>query len=138
MFRHTARILIVASVLCVIFGNGVHVHAMFGHIFDHGDVHAFVHSHSGDQTQNHSHSKEFDDKDAHQHPTATVDLTATLTQETISKLTTINDIYSSSGILSVCGVSKTLNPLCLDLPPPDLLYYPDYYSSKSTRGPPLG
>lgn len=137
-FEQIAKLLIVASVLCVFFGNGVHVHAMFDHIFEHGNVHIFVHSHSGEQTQHHGHFKEFDDRDVHQHPTATVDLTATLTHKTVSKVSTNTDIFSSSGILSVRDISKTLIPLYLDLPPPELIYYVDYLSSYTTRGPPLG
>lgn len=137
-FKQTARLLIVASMLCVFFGNGVHVHAIFDHIFDHGDVHAFVHSHSEDQNQNHSHAKEFDDKDTHQHPTATVDLTGTLSQKTTNKSSTTTDSFSSPGILSSHSVSQTPILLYLDLPPPDLLYKSSHFSFYSLRGPPLG
>ena len=137
-FKQTARLLLVASVLCVFFGNGVHVHAIFDHVFDHGDVHAFVHSHSKDQSQNHSHEEEVDDKDAHQHPTATVDLTGTLSQKTTSKASTSTELYSASGISSSQKIVRSTIPLYLDLPPPDHLFQQNHFSSYSLRGPPVG
>lgn len=137
-FKQTARLLIVASMLCVFFGSGVHIHAIFDHIFDHGDVHAFVHSHSGDRSQNHSHSEEFEDKDTHQHPTATVDLTGTLSQKTTNKSSTTTDSFSSPGILSSYSISHTPILFYLDLPPPVHLYLTSQFSFYSLRGPPLG
>jgi hypothetical protein len=137
-FKQTARLLIVASVLCVLFGNGVHVHALFDHMFEHGDVHAFVHSHSDDQSRNHSHAKEFDDKDAHQHPTATVDLTGTLTQKTTNKAYTNTDFFSAPDISSSKRTLQSPILLYLDLPPPDHLYQSNHFSSYSLRGPPMG
>lgn len=138
VFKQTAKLLIVASVLCVFFGNGVHFHAIFNHIFDHGDIHAFVHSHSDDHDQNHNHAEEVDDKDAHQHPTATVDLTGTLTQKTTSKTSVNTELFSAPGVLSS---QRTLQPpilLYLDLPPPDYLHQSNHFPSYSLRGPPLG
>lgn len=137
-FKLTTRLLIVASILCVFFGNGVHVHAIFDHIFEHGDVHAFVHSHSDDQDQKHNHAEEVDDKDAHQHPTATVDLTGTLTQKTTSKASTNTELFSASGVFSSHRTLQSLILLYLDLPPPDHLYPFNHFSSYSLRGPPLG
>jgi len=124
VFKQTARLLIVASVLCV--------------LFEHGDVHAFVHTHSEDQTQNHSHAEEFDDKDAHQHPTASVDLTGTLTQKTTSKADTNPDPFSAPDVLSSQRTLQSPVLLYLDLPPPDHLNQSTPFSSYSLRGPPLG
>lgn len=137
-FKQTARLLIVASVLCVFFGNGVHVHALFDHMFEHGDVHAFVHSHSEDQAQNHSHTEAFDDRDTHQHPTATVDLTGTLSQKTTSKAFTNTVLFSTAGIVKSQRTLQSPILLYLDLPPPDHLYESNPLSSYSLRGPPLG
>jgi len=137
-FKTTARLLVVASVLCVFFGNGVHVHAIFDHMFEHGDVHAFVHSHSEDQTQNHNHAEEFDNKDAHQHPTATVDLKGTITNKTTSKASTNTELYSTPGALSSQKIVRSPIPLYLDLPPPNHLFQQNHFSSYSRRGPPLG
>ncbi|MFP8489943.1 hypothetical protein ACKGJO_12715 [Gracilimonas sp. Q87] len=138
MFKQTARLLIVASVLCVFLGNGVHFHGIFDHIFDHGDIHAFVHSHSEDQAQSHSHAEEFDDRDAHQHPTPTVDLTGTLTQKTTSKASTNTELFSTPAVLSSQRPLESSILLYLDLPPPVHLYQSNHFSSYSLRGPPLG
>ena len=137
-FRFTARLLIVASALCVFFGNGVHIHAIYDHVFEYGDVHAFLHSHSEDQTQNHSHAEEFDDKDTHQHPTATVDLTGTLTQKITSKASTDTKLFSAPGFFSSQRTLHSPILLYLNLPPPDHLYQFNFFSSYSLRGPPLG
>lgn len=111
VFKQTARLLIAASALCVFFGNGVHVHAIFDHLFEHGHVHAFVHSHSEDHEQNYSHAEEFGDEDAHQHPTATVDLTGTITQKSPNKASANSDLFSSSGILSSYSISQSPIPI---------------------------
>lgn len=137
-FKQTARLLIVASILCVFFGNGVHVHALFDDLFEHGDVHAFVHSHSENHVQNHSHEEEFDEKDTHQHPTATVDLTGTLNQKTISKASTNTRLFSVPAVFSSQRTLESPILLYLDLPPPDHLYQFNHFSSYSLRGPPLG
>lgn len=137
-FKTAAKLLIVATILCVFFGNGVHVHAIFDHVFDHGDVQAFVHSHAEDQVPNHSHTDELDDKDAHQHPTATVDLTGTLTQKTSTKASTNPEFFPSLGVFYIQRTLQSRILLYFDLPPPDHLYQSDYFSSYSLRGPPLG
>lgn len=135
-FKQAAWLLILASMLCVFFGNGVHVHTIFDQLFEHGEVHAFVHSHSGDQ--NHSHAEVFDNIKDHQHPIATVDLIGTYTQKTTSKASTNSDQFSSDGVLSSISTSETPLPLFFDLPPPDDLYQSNTFSSYSLRGPPLG
>ncbi|HKL15043.1 MAG TPA: hypothetical protein VJ915_05375 [Balneolaceae bacterium] len=124
--------------ICVLFGNGTHIHAVFDQIFDHGDVHVFVHSHSDAPSQDHDHASEFDDIDTNNHPTATVDLTGTMIQQTTNNSFGNTDIFSTSGDLSSHSISETPNPLFLDLPPPDDLYQSSYFSSYSLRGPPLG
>ncbi|MDX1591621.1 MAG: hypothetical protein R3283_06650 [Balneolaceae bacterium] len=138
MFNYVANLVITASVLCVLFGNGVHVHAIFDHIFDHGDLHAFVHSHAEDQSQNHSHAEEFSDENTHQHPTATVNLIGTLTQKTISKVFEDSELFSSSAILTSNIFTKASILLYLDRPPPDPLYQSEHFSSYTLRGPPVG
>lgn len=137
-FKHTTRLLIIASALCVFFGNGVHVHAIFDHLFEHGDVHAIVHSHLEDHVQNHSHAEEFGDEDAHQHQTATVDLTGTITQKSTNKASANSDLFSSPGLLSNYSISQTITPINLGLPPPEPEYHTNHFSSYSLRGPPLG
>lgn len=136
IFRISAKLLIAASVLCVMFGNGAHLHPFFDHISDHGDIHAYMHAHPADS--DHDHAKEFDGKDDHQHATATVDITATLTQKTVSKSFTNDHIINEAGVIPSVHSRKEVNPLFLDLPPPDLLVLSVHFSSLSLRGPPLG
>jgi hypothetical protein len=131
----TAKLILTAIFICILFGNGLHLHSVFNHLFDHGDIHAYVHIHSSDSSD--EHNPEFDDKDAHQHPTATVQLTGTLTQKTTSKASTNTDIFSVSGALSSRKTSQFPRLHYLDLPPLDLFYQSNHFSSLSLRGPPL-
>lgn len=136
LFKLSAYLLIAAIALCVMFGNGTHVHTAFDHFSDHGDIHASVHAHHADT--NYDRVTEFDGKDEHQHHTATVDLVGTFSQKTSLK--------SFSGITNILAVGefsrfhilKEQNPILLDLPPPDLLLPPRHFSSLTSRGPPLG
>jgi hypothetical protein len=136
LYKSTIKLLIIASVLCVLFGNGTHIHSVFDHFSDHGDLHSYVHAHPADS--NHSHNRELDDKGAHQHPTATIDLAGTLIQKASSKVI----VFSNEAYVNVEGVSihffRQHNPVFLDLPPPDFILSPEFDSSLSLRGPPLG
>lgn len=136
LFKLFAKLLIVTSVLCVLFGNGAHVHTIFDHLSDHGDIHAYVHAHPSDIT--HDHKPGLNNDDAHQHPTATVDLTGTLTQKTTSRSSIDTDLFSASVFLGSHTIQQTLISLYLDLPPPDHLYHSNHFSPYSLRGPPLG
>ncbi|WP_340106195.1 hypothetical protein [Rhodohalobacter sp. 8-1] len=138
LFKLTAKLLILASMLCVLFGNGTHIHTVFDHISDHSDVHVFVHSHSGDHSQGHNHTSNFDDIGTHHHPTASVDLVGTMSQKTTITSFDYSDVISAAGGLSSLSISETPIPLFLDLPPPDDLYKSWHVSSNSLRGPPLG
>lgn len=71
--------MIAASVLCVLFGNGTHLHTVFDHFSEHSDIHIYVHAHPADAS--HGHTPEFDDNETHLHPTATVELEGRLTQK---------------------------------------------------------
>ncbi len=136
LYKFSANLLIVASVLCVLFGNGTHVHTVFDQFSDHGDMHVYMHSHHADT--NHDHKSDFDGKDDHQHSTATVDLDGTLSQKTVYKVLTDQNIFTESGEIPSIYSMKELNPLYLDLPPPDFLILPEYFYSSSLRGPPIG
>lgn len=122
--------------MCVLFGNGTHVHTVSDHLSDHGDKHVYMHSHHADT--NHEHKSEFDGKDDHQHRIATVDLDGTLSHETVNKVFTDKNILTEAGGIPSIYSMKELNPLYLDLPPPDLIILPDHLNSLSLRGPPIG
>lgn len=136
LFKISAKLLIAASVLCVLFGNGTHVHSVFDHFSDLGEIHIYVHAHPADS--NHNHNSGLDGKDTHQHPTVTIDLEGTLTQKTVNKAFTDEVISTEAGEIPSVHNKKEVNPLFLDLPPPELLILSDLFSSHSLRGPPLG
>ncbi|MBD3617697.1 MAG: hypothetical protein HUJ22_14155 [Gracilimonas sp.] len=134
--KFTINLVLIALFLCTLFGNGLHLHSIFNHLFDHGDIHTYVHVHPVDT--DHSHNLEFDDKDAHQHPTATVDLTGTLTQKTTTKAFSERNILFE--FVESPRVPKIIdqNPELLDLPPPDFINSPEDFPPLFLRGPPLG
>ena len=136
IFRISAKLLIAASFLCVLFGNGTHMHSVFDHFSDHGDIHAYVHAHTAES--NHDHTSEFDEKDTHQHPTATIELEGTLTHKSVMKVSSDENTSNEAGVIPVAHSYKTVNPLFSDLPPPDLIFLSDHFSSHSLRGPPVG
>lgn len=136
LFRLSAKLVIAASVLCVLFGNGTHVHAVFDNFSDHGNIHTYLHTHPADA--NHDHKSEFDGKDDHQHPIATIDLDGTLSQKTVYKVLTVENIFTEAGVTPSIYSIKEMNPLYFDLPPPDFLISTEYYYTLSLRGPPLG
>lgn len=136
LFKLSAKLLIAASVLYVLFGNGTHVHTVFDQFTDHGHIHVYVHAHDADTK--HDHNSGFDGKDDHQHPTATIDLDGTLSQKTVFKVITVENIFTEAGVIPSIYSMKEVNPLYLDLPPPDFLISTEYYYTLSLRGPPLG
>ena len=136
VFKQTAYLLIIGSLLIVLFGSGLHLHSVFDHFFGHGDIHTFVHAHPANSDIDHN--PEFDEKDAHQHPTATVDLTGTLTQNSKNNALHLTDIMTVSWVLSSQLFSQTPAFFFTDLPPPDFLHPSNYFPPLSLRGPPLG
>lgn len=136
LYRLSAKLLITASLLCVCFGNGIHVHTVFDQFSDHGDIHVYVHAHTADA--NHDHELELDENNDHQHPTATVDLNGTLSQNTVKTVFADENIYSEVGVISSVYSMKEVNPLYMNLPPPDFIIVSEYFNSLSLRGPPLG
>ena len=135
IFKLSAEALILASTLCVLFGNGVHFHSMFNHIFDHGDIHVLVHAHShSDQKADNSHASNDADKE---HEVSTIDLSGILSHS--KKITA--QIESTSNLFATItntefGLSVD-NLTLLDLPPPDIFYSQDVHLSLSLRAPPL-
>ncbi|MFO7844918.1 MAG: hypothetical protein R6V27_00035 [Balneolaceae bacterium] len=135
-FKSTARLLIIANVLCVLFGNGAHLHSVFSHFSDHGDIHAYVHAHPADS--DHNQTNESDGKDDHQHVSATLDLIGTLSQKIVEQDFSDENFTTVAGVLSHNQNIVDANPVFLDLPPPDFLVESDHFYSFSLRGPPLG
>ena len=136
LFKLSAKLLISATVLIVLFGNGTQVHAVFNHFLDLGDFHAYVHAHPADA--DHNQANEFDGKDDHQHTTVTIELDGTLNQKVVHQNYTDENFSTVAVGLSCNQDIADANPVFLDLPPPDFLVESDHLYSLSLRGPPLG
>ncbi len=135
MFKLTAQALILASTLCVLFGNGVHFHSMLSHIFDHGDVHVNLHAHTNsDQVSENSHISSIADKD---HEVSTIDLNGILSHSNRIKVDLELNSNFSSVITNNEFVFRLENLSLLDLPPPDIIYSEDVHLSFSLRAPPI-
>lgn len=143
VIKLVSNVIIVACVLCTLFGNGFHFHSLADHTVNHDDAHGhiFAHTHS-DTTHSHSHDENvgfgFDENDAHQHPTATVNLTATLSQKITSRYSSSTNTVSVYGFIDSQITLKETVPVFLDLPPPHLPGKSCDQSSNSLRAPPLG
>ena len=132
----SAKWLIVASLLCVLFGNGVHIHSLLDHIFDHGDIHVFVHAHDHQHNSDHEdHDKS--DPETEQHDVAKVDLNGVLSQ---SRIQLTADDFVSQFVAVIPEMEQLDNSETieeLNLPPPDVSYSDFLPLSNSLRGPPL-
>lgn len=135
IFKLSAQALILASTICVLFGNGVHFHSALDHIFDHGDVHVLLHAHShADQNLDSFHTSSVSDEE---HDVSTIDLNGILSQS--KKITLQIELVSNlSALISKEEFGFKLGTLTLlDLPPPDIIYsqYPSLFFS--LRAPPI-
>jgi len=132
----SAKLLIVASLVCVLFGNGVHVHYMVDHLIDHGDVHIVLHAHNQSQdAQTEDHHTSDQEKDSHQ--VAEVDLTGILSHSRLS--VSHPDVIAPivAVVLEWDFPASSDNVFELDLPPPEIDYPVFSPSSFSLRAPPL-
>lgn len=135
--RFLAHLILLGSLFCVLFGQGVHIHSISLHVEDYFDIHAHVHAHeSYDEPMQDDHSEE---EDNHQHEVSTAsDIIGTLT----SPYQLRPDIQS----YVVHGVDTEYNsitpgleqsPTLFGLPPPRPLVHQYHLSSFSRRGPPI-
>jgi len=140
-FKLSANLLIIASVVCVLFGNGTHLHSVFDHFSDHGDIHIHLHAHSSDsgvEDTGHAHSSDLDDRDAHEHPTATVDLNGTISQKTSNSSFDIEISSLAVGLFTEFSFVQEYSLEFQNLPPPKTPHSTDFFSSLLLRGPPVG
>ncbi len=86
-----SQFLIAAGLLCAFFGNGVHIHSFFDHIFDHGDVHLVVHAHSHSDKAGDDHTSDSENED---HEVATIDLFGVIAQSRV--ISVQNDVLQNS------------------------------------------
>ncbi|NIT58441.1 MAG: hypothetical protein GWN00_20095, partial [Aliifodinibius sp.] len=74
----TSLLIVAATLFCVLFGQGTHLHDFAIHISSHFDVHAHVHAHESHSEQSQADRNQADD--AHQHEVSTAsDIIGTLT-----------------------------------------------------------
>lgn len=134
-FKQTATLLITGSLLCVLFGEGTHLHSVLDHLFDHGDIHTVVHAHSSDETTTES---AFHGDEKHQHEVSSLDLNGIFTQSSKHKVSVSQILVASVPMPDL--VSLWVNrqqPTLFNLPPPERISSQYHSYSFSLRGPPV-
>lgn len=134
-FKQTATLLIAGSLLCVLFGEGTHLHSVLDHLFDHGDIHTVVHAHSSDETTTES---AFHGDEKHQHEVSSLDLNGIFIQSGKYKITFKQVSVASIPTLDIISLWANQQPPTLfDLPPPERISSQYHSYSFSLRGPPV-
>ena len=140
--KHTVKIttgllIVAATLFCVLFGQGAHLHDLDIHISSHLDVHAHVHAHESHDEQTQADHNQ--DDDTHQHEVSTAnDIIGTLTSPH-----QVSPDVQSFIVLDLDAGSKAVNltlrqsPTLFDLPPPRMIADQYHLSSCSRRGPPI-
>lgn len=132
--KSTAYFLIVAGLVCAFFGNGVHIHSFFDHIFDHGDVHLVVHAHSHSDKADDNHTSDSENED---HEVATIDLFGVIAQSRVISVQN-NVLHNSLATLPKSHfIIEGRKLLYLNLPPPESQHFSLIPVSFSLRAPPL-
>lgn len=134
-FKQAATLLIASSLLCVLFGKGVHLHSVLDHVFDHGHIHTVVHAHPADEATTES---AFHGDEQHQHQVASIDLNGIFTKSSKHKVA-VNQILVAS-VPMPDFVSLWINrqpPILFDLPPPERISSQYHSYSFFLRGPPV-
>lgn len=124
-----------ASIFCVLFGQGTHIHQLDIHIDDHFDVHVHIHAH-----ESHNEPYQADsDHASHQHEVSTAsDINGTLTSSLKVKYDVKTDRIISLNIgFNLINRELDETPTLFDLPPPRSVSSQYYLSSFSRRGPPI-
>ena len=140
--KHTVKIttgllIVVATLFCVLFGQGAHLHDLDIHIGSHLDVHAHVHAHESHSEQTQTNQNQEDDTHKHEVSTSN-DIIGTLT----SPYQVSPDVQSFVVLGLDVGsdaVNLTLqqSPTLFDLPPPTPAGNQYHLFSLSQRGPPI-
>ncbi|WP_445664695.1 hypothetical protein [Fodinibius sp. AD559] len=129
-----AYLIVVGSLFCIVFGQGLHIHSISLHFEDHVDVHAHVHAHESTEED----SEGSGGTDGHQHEVSTSDIIGTLTTSTPIEI----DVQAATYIF-VAPVIHTIEnnigatPTLFDLPPPRPVANQYHLFSFSLRGPPI-
>lgn len=129
--------MVVATLFCVLFGQGTHLHDLDIHISGHLDIHAHLHAHeSHDQPMQTNHNQE---GKKHQHKVSTAsDIIGTLAPSI-----QVKSDMNVEPVISSVAAGKLINqkfeeiPTLFDLPPPSPVSNQYHLSSFSRRGPPI-
>jgi hypothetical protein len=134
--KFCARLLIVSSLICVLFGNGVHVHSLIDHIFEHGDIHVYIHAHDN-RSSTSDENQHTSDEENDNHQIAKVDLNGVSTQSRyLASNIDVSEIVVA--VLTVRDFQLDKDHISeLDRPPPEVSYFGFSPSSFSLRAPPL-
>ena len=133
----TSLLIVAASLLCVLFGQGTHFHDLAIHIGEHFDVHAHVHAHeSHDEPMQADRNNE---ENKHQHAVSTASniigtLTSPIQVNTDTKVHTVISLVAESNLVNP---DFDEIPFLFDLPPPRPAMNQYHLSSFSHRGPPI-
>lgn len=130
-------LILVATLFCMLFGQGAHLHDLDIHISSHLDVHAHVHAHESNDEETQADHNEEDDN--HQHEVSMADnIIGTLTSPyqvspDIQPVIVLGMDAGSDAFNLRLQQSSTL----FDLPPPRPVVNQYHLSSFSLRGPPI-
>ncbi len=134
--KMTGLLVVAATLFCVLFGQGTHLHDLGIHISSHFDVHVHLHAHaSHDEPMQADHN----DNNTHQHEVSTA-------SDIIGTLTSPNQVrpdIQSNVVFALDSEPETTNPrlqqfpTLFDLPPSRQVLNQYHLSSFSRRGPPI-
>ncbi|CAN5399176.1 hypothetical protein BH23BAC3_BH23BAC3_18480 [soil metagenome] len=137
LFKQVARLIIAGTVFIIFFGNGVHIHSIFDHLFDHGHIHVILHTHPSDDNHSETGLANLDAEDHHQHPIASIDLSATLNQSANKKEIPESNIFALAIPEQINSILNDSPPAQLAQPPPDLKLTQYHFFFFSLRAPPV-
>ncbi len=135
--RFLAHLILLGSLFCIFFGQGLHIHSISLHVEDYFGIHAHIHAH-----KSHDGPIQDDDngeEDNHQHEVST-------SSDIIGTLTSPYQLRPDTQPYVVHGVDtehNSVNPrfeqssTFFGLPPPRPVAHQYHLSSFSRRGPPI-
>ncbi|MDZ7682661.1 MAG: hypothetical protein U5J63_13350 [Fodinibius sp.] len=133
----TGLLIVAATLFCVLFGQGAHLHDLDIHISSHFDVHAHVHAHeSHDEQTQADHNQE---DNTHQHEVSTAnDIIGTLTSpyQVSPEMQSFIAVGLDAGS-DAFNLRLQQSPTLFALPPPRPMPNQYHLSSFSRRGPPI-
>jgi len=137
--KTTGLLIVAATLFCVLFGQGTHLHDLDIHISSHLDVHVHLHAHESHDEPMQADQNEEENNHRHEVSTAS-DIIGTLTSSFQVRPVIVSYVVPFSVDL---GPVNTINPVLqqsptlFDLPPPRAVPNRYHLTSFSRRGPPI-